>query len=81
MKVLSGHTHTASRVECDKGQNNIYINCGSICPTETGNAALPLQQGNITVLNIDENSVGVHIVGIHTGRELFSQVFLKGAAE
>ena len=79
--VLSGHTHAAPQVEYDQGQNNIYINCGSICPTETGDKDSPLQQGNITMLEIGEKSVQVCISGIHTGKEFFSRVFPLSGAE
>lgn len=79
--VLSGHTHLKPQLEFDQGQNNIYINCGSVCPTETGDKSAPLQQGNVTMLDIGEKSVQVCISGIHTGKEFFSRAFPLSGAE
>lgn len=69
---ISGHTHMAPVVEVDERRSNVYINNGSICPTTTGKSESPVQQGNITILNIDEQGIHVCIKGIHTPKEFFS---------
>lgn len=70
--LISGHTHMAPVVEVDPLRNNIYINNGSICPTTTGRPQTPTQQGNISILDIDEHGVQISIKGIHTGKEFYS---------
>ena len=69
---ISGHTHMAPAVEVDELRNHIYINDGSICPTTTKDPEKPTQQGNITILNIDERGIHICMKGIHTGEEFFS---------
>lgn len=77
---LSGHTHMAPVVEIDQTRNNIYINNGSICPTTTGNAQAPIQQGNITILSTDERGIHICIKGIHTSKEFYSEYFQRSNA-
>jgi len=72
---VSGHTHMAPVIEVDDLRNNIYINDGSICPTTTKDPEKPTQQGNITILNIDESRMHICIKGIYTGKEFFSGYF------
>lgn len=72
---ISGHTHMAPVIEVDDLRNNIYINDGSICPTTTKDPEKPTQQGNITILNIDESRMHICIKGIYTGKEFFSGYF------
>jgi len=81
MIMLSGHTHMAPQVEYHSRQNNIYINCGSVCPTETGDESSPLQQGNITMLNIEDTQVDVCIMGIQTEKVFFSRTFFIPSGE
>jgi len=70
---ISGHTHMAPVVEVDELRNHIYINDGSICPTTTKDPEKPIQQGNITILNIDKHGIHICIKGIHTGKEFYSE--------
>jgi predicted phosphodiesterase len=63
---LSGHTHYPPTVEWDEARCNLYINNGSICPTTIGGDPARLQQGNITLLTLEEDRIGVEIRGIHT---------------
>ena len=72
---LSGHTHLAPCAEMDEIHHNLYISCGSLCPTETGCAERPLQQGNITVMEVGPEGIHLSIQGIHTGREFFRGTF------
>ena len=75
---LSGHTHLAPTVEWDAVHGNLYINAGSICPTNKGSAGGEIQQGNVTLLDITDGRVSVHIRGIHTDVQFFRQDFIMG---
>lgn len=71
---LSGHTHFAPTVEFDNANNNLYINCGSICPTIRKDCDNTTQQGNIVLLDINEVGIGVIIKGIHTDKVYTEQI-------
>lgn len=70
---LSGHTHVAPAVEWEEKRRNLYINDGSICPTSLGDGQI--QQGNITILEIEKGKVSVLIKGIHTGKVFYHREF------
>lgn len=74
--LLSGHTHCAPTVEWDAQRCNLYLNCGSICPTDLPGAGV--QQGNITLLELTEGQIRVQIAGIHTGKLFAEQTFEIG---
>lgn len=72
---LSGHTHLSPSlnsgvVSYDPDRGNLYINCGSIRPTELGEEAklaLPeWKEGNIVELKIMEKALEVRMRTIHT---------------
>ncbi len=73
--LLSGHTHYAPTVEWDARRSNLYLNCGSICPTNLPGREGGLQQGNITLLEMAEGQLRVQIRGIHTGKVFIEQTF------
>lgn len=73
---ISGHTHLAPTVEFDAIHNNLYINNGSICPTLDKDKGDKLQQGNITLLEIDESGISIIVKGIHT-EKVFIDRFIK----
>ncbi len=75
--VLSGHTHLSpcldsGTVSRDADRNNIYINCGSIRPTELGHESLlaPKEwaEGNNVELILKENSIEIRMKQIHGGK-------------
>lgn len=70
---LSGHTHLTPSVEFDKAHNNLYINDGSICPTTVKNGNGATMQGNVTELDLLEDSVNVKIYGVKTKDEFFNE--------
>lgn len=72
---LSGHTHVSPSVEIDEARGNLYINDGSICPTTTKDKNDKIQQGNVTLLDIDENEICVIVKGIHTDMLLFENTY------
>ncbi|MCD8104364.1 MAG: metallophosphoesterase [Lachnospiraceae bacterium] len=72
---LSGHTHLSPNLDSgvvsfDSSRNNLYVNCGSIRPTELGKeAALALpawKEGNVVELRIMEKALEVRMRTIHT---------------
>ncbi len=76
---LSGHTHLSPNlnsgvVSFDTERNNLYINCGSIRPTELGkeavNACDDWKEGNVVELMIKEKSLEVHMRTIHTRKQI-----------
>ena len=73
---ISGHTHLFPTVEFDAIHNNIYINNGSICPTLDKGKDDKFQQGNITLLEINENGISIIIKGIYT-EKVFMDSFIK----
>lgn len=72
---ISGHTHTKPTVQLDARHNNLYISNGSICPTNTGDPDNPIQQGNITILDVDHGRIHICIKGIYTLKEFYSGFF------
>ncbi len=75
--VLSGHTHLSPCLESgtvsrDADRNNIYINCGSIRPTELGHEGIlaPKEwvEGNNVELIFRENSIEIRMKQIHGGK-------------
>jgi len=72
---LSGHTHVSPSVEIDETRGNLYINDGSICPTTTKDKNDKIQQGNVTLLDIDLNEICVIVKGIHTDTLLFENTY------
>ncbi len=75
--VLSGHTHLSPSLDSgvvfrDKERNNIYINCGSIRPTELGHEGLLAPKdwvdGNNVELTITKNKVEIKMKQIHGGK-------------
>lgn len=72
---ISGHTHVHPTVEWEEERRNLYINDGSICPTSAAGKEDRLQQGNVTLLNIEEGTASVLIQGIHTGNVFFSESY------
>ena len=62
---LSGHTHASPTIEYDEAHGNLYIQCGSICPTTIKGTEVATQQGNVTLLEISEAEISVIIEGIH----------------
>ena len=72
---LSGHTHVSPSVEFDETRGNLYINDGSICPRTTKDKNDKIQQGNVTLLDIDENEICVIVKGIHTDMLLFENTY------
>lgn len=73
--LLSGHTHVTPSIEFDGARGNLYINDGSICPTTTKDKNDKIQQGNVTLLDIDENEICVIVKGIHTDTLLFENTY------
>lgn len=67
---VSGHTHVFPDVEFDDIHRNLYINDGSICPTTVKNGNNAEEQGNITLLVIDDNAITVTAMGIEDGKIL-----------
>ncbi len=75
--VLSGHTHLSPSLDSgvvfrDKERNNIYINCGSIRPTELGHEGLLAPKdwvdGNNVELTITKKKVEIKMKQIHGGK-------------
>ena len=75
MVLLSGHTHYAPTAEWDRERHNLYLNCGSICPTTVQGGGTEIQQGNITLLETDGAALRVRFTGIHTGKRFFDETF------
>lgn len=73
--LLCGHTHYAPTAEWDALHHNLYLNCGSICPTTLQEGSTEVQQGNVTLLETVEAGLRVRFVGIHTGKVFLEQVF------
>lgn len=72
---LSGHTHLSPNLDSgvvsfDSARHNLYVNCGSIRPTELGKeAALALpewKEGNVVELRIMETALEIRMRTIHT---------------
>lgn len=72
---LSGHTHLSPNLDSgvvgfDSTRNNLYVNCGSIRPTELGKevaSVLPeWKEGNVVELRIMEKALEVRMRTIHT---------------
>lgn len=71
---LSGHTHISPNlyegcVEYDEQRQNLYINCGSICPTELKGRELPApnewKDGNIVEILLRGDEVRISMKTIH----------------
>ncbi len=73
---ISGHTHLSPTVEFDAIHNNLYINDGSICPTLVKDKSNTIQQGNVTLLEVNENGISIIVKGIHS-EKVFIDRFIK----
>ncbi|MCD8022034.1 MAG: metallophosphoesterase [Lachnospiraceae bacterium] len=80
---LSGHTHLSPNLDSgvvsfDSARSNLYVNCGSIRPTELGKEAAPAlpewKEGNVVELRIMEKALEVRMRTIHT-RKCISRGF------
>ncbi len=74
---LSGHTHlspnlNSGTVYCDQDKPNVYINCGSIRPTELGQEGIlaPAEwvDGNTVELILCEHSLTIRMYALHENK-------------
>lgn len=62
---LSGHTHLYPTIEYD-GYGNIYINDGSICPTQKKETGVNVDSGNVMFFEVTDSFVNPRVEMINT---------------
>ncbi len=75
---ISGHTHFFPELDFDTPHQNLYINDGSVCPTTTKDNTAKTVQGNVILIEINENGISVTIKGIHTGKIFANHIYFDG---
>ncbi len=75
---ISGHTHIFPELDFDASHQNLYINDGSICPTTAKDNTEKTIQGNVILIEINEQCVCVTVKGIHTGKIFANNIYFDG---